>query len=200
MALARFSRSSFSSLRSKWEGGKKTAACGPRHAALACQRSSCIWALIAGDPPLADVDLSADLFVPTRGELSRAIPPDLLFCLVTRASLTGVAGAAGLRFDLEHEPVDRDDPDVSAGLDRRGPVRPRPPEGASDLDGALGSEIPQRVAQLAHHPLAADGGRREAGPDQRGNAGDHEDRHAGADEDEHDGGSPQPTVVEPDAA
>src|SRR5213076_1717152 len=102
MALARFSRSSFSSLRSKWEGGKKTAACGPRHAALACQRSSCIWALIAGNPPLTDV-----------------------------------AGAAGLRFDLEHEPVDRDDPDGSAGPDRRGPVRPRPPEGASDLDGAL---------------------------------------------------------------
>ena len=36
MALARASRAAFSSLRSAWEGGKKTAACGPRQAARAC--------------------------------------------------------------------------------------------------------------------------------------------------------------------
>ncbi len=45
MALARVSRPSFSSFRSKVVGGKNTAAWGPRHAALACHRSSTRWAL-----------------------------------------------------------------------------------------------------------------------------------------------------------
>src|SRR6202166_3067264 len=39
MALARFSRSILSSLRSACVGGKKTAACGPLQAARACQTS-----------------------------------------------------------------------------------------------------------------------------------------------------------------
>src|SRR5438067_1539356 len=213
MALARFSRSSFSSFRSKWAGGKKTADCGPRHAALACHRSSCICALIGapsgrwtpsrpraaeaptsgsaataeqhpvlavrprcllahGDPPLAVADHSADPLPATRGELSRATPPDLLFCVVTTASLTGVAGAAGLRFDFEQEPVDPDDPDALAGGDGRRPVRTGPPGGAADLHRALGREIGEGGAELAHHPLAADGGRGEAGTDQRGHAAD----------------------------
>ena len=33
MSLARLSRASFSSLRSTWDGGKNTAACGPLQAA-----------------------------------------------------------------------------------------------------------------------------------------------------------------------
>ena len=45
MPLARFSRSSFSSLRSKCEGGKNTSAWGPRHAAFICQASSTRCAL-----------------------------------------------------------------------------------------------------------------------------------------------------------
>ena len=50
MALACSSRSSFSLLRSKCDGGKKTAACGPRHAARTCQSSSTRCALTDTPP------------------------------------------------------------------------------------------------------------------------------------------------------
>src|SRR4029450_1162750 len=54
MALACSSRLSFSLLRSKGGGGKKTAACGPRHAALTCHASSTRCALTAYPPSKAD--------------------------------------------------------------------------------------------------------------------------------------------------
>src|SRR5262245_28957204 len=50
MALACSSRLSFSLFRSKCGGGKKTTACGPRHAALTCHASSTRCAL-TDDPP-----------------------------------------------------------------------------------------------------------------------------------------------------
>src|SRR5262249_54704016 len=40
-----------------------------------------------------------------------------------------VAGPALLGLDLEHEPLDGDDPDLVAGADRRSPVRAGPPPG-----------------------------------------------------------------------
>lgn len=40
MALAWLSLASLSSLRSKWDGGKNNAVCGPRQAALSCHNSS----------------------------------------------------------------------------------------------------------------------------------------------------------------
>src|SRR4029450_4663679 len=54
MALACSSRLSFSLLRSKCGGGKKTTACGPRHAALTCHASSTRWALTDYPPSRAD--------------------------------------------------------------------------------------------------------------------------------------------------
>src|SRR4029434_9761070 len=50
MALACSSRLSFSLLRSKCDGGKKTTACGPRHAARTCQSSSTRCALTDTPP------------------------------------------------------------------------------------------------------------------------------------------------------
>src|SRR5918997_6789275 len=50
MALACSSRRSFSLLRSKCDGGKKTTACGPRHAARTCQSSSTRCALTDTPP------------------------------------------------------------------------------------------------------------------------------------------------------
>src|SRR5918994_7618493 len=50
MALACSSRLSFSLFRSKCDGGKKTAAWGPRHAARTCQASSTRCALTDTPP------------------------------------------------------------------------------------------------------------------------------------------------------
>src|SRR5918997_3957829 len=50
MALACSSRRSFSLSRSKCDGGKKTTACGPRHAARTCQSSSTCCALTDTPP------------------------------------------------------------------------------------------------------------------------------------------------------
>ena len=48
IALARRSRASFSSLRSRCDGGKNTAAWGPLHAALCCQSCSSTLTVLTG--------------------------------------------------------------------------------------------------------------------------------------------------------
>ena len=58
------------------------------------------------------------------------------------STLTGVLavvlGCAVERFDLERDTVDGGDSQRLAGLDRRRPVRPRPPLRLADLDHAIG--------------------------------------------------------------
>src|SRR5438477_12664636 len=61
MALARCSRASFSSFRSKCGGGKKTAACGPLQAARSCHRSSARWLLTTEETPTPRSDLARTL-------------------------------------------------------------------------------------------------------------------------------------------
>ena len=71
MALARASRASFSSLRSKCDGGKNTADCGPRQAALACHEI--IDSLNAQrDPPFCWRKPSPSCIGANKSELSRA--------------------------------------------------------------------------------------------------------------------------------
>ena len=72
MALARPSRSSFSSLRSKCDGGKKTTACGPRHAALTCQASSVRSALIPRPPSDCEATLQPCKIRQIKGEFRRS--------------------------------------------------------------------------------------------------------------------------------
>src|SRR4051795_5284828 len=103
--FARASRSSFSSLRSKCDGGKKTTAWGPRQAAFTCQISSVRSALTS--PPFPLRRPYCQHFWPFKGELSRA------FCSRKRCAASAllrriavVARCALQRFDFQYEAFD----------------------------------------------------------------------------------------------
>src|SRR2546423_100784 len=149
MALARPSRSTFSSLRSKCEGGKKTAAWGPRHAAFNCQTSSMRTALTEASP-FRRGDPTTEFFLVTRVNFRERGPetagerPRLSARPVgsaSRLALSGVRGRAVLPvvacgahqgLDIEHEPFDRGHADGITGGDGRRPIGASPPGSATD--------------------------------------------------------------------
>ena len=198
MALARCSRSSFSSLRSKWDGGKNTAACGPRHAAFICQASSTRCALTASpfrrrpyrrpfagnkgqhreqlrmiaNTPRSEPVVRRDGRHRLHGDRRR--PPESHQWDLAISAVPVVAGRALERLDLEHEPVDRRRP--APGRRRRsawpgwcGPATGR--RGPSTTPSGATGRRPSPI--LADHPLPPDGGRGEAAADH----GRHARRH-----------------------
>ena len=74
IALARRSRSSRSALRSNWGGGKNTAACGPRHAALTCHASGDCCALTGTTPVSVWAAPYARQRLATREEFVSSLP------------------------------------------------------------------------------------------------------------------------------
>src|SRR5436190_12576993 len=117
MALARRSRSCFSSFRSNVDGGKKTSACGPRHAALTCQVSSVRRALIPRAPPF-------DCWPRTVCPSVVAVKGKFRNGRSVVGSVAVVASGAFEGFDLEDEPVDGRDPHRLAVRDGGGAVGP----------------------------------------------------------------------------
>ena len=184
MALARCSRSSFSSLRSKWDGGKNTSACGPRHAAFICQASSTRCALtwhppFGGDPtggPLGETRVNRSRAMCCMiANTPRSEPCRRGACrLVHRCMAAGRAGqipsmgsadqcrsrwsvaAPSSGSTSSRRPSIDTTRTGLGGVDRRGPVGAGPPRGVADGDDAVGGDPAHGGADLADHPLAPD--------------------------------------------
>src|SRR5690606_22555284 len=106
-----------------------------------CQASSARCAL-TGNPPFGGDPTTAP-FGRTRGFMSAsavlaiANVPAQKGCSARVAGLAVVDRRALERLDLEEQAVDRHDPDLLAGLDRRRPVRAGPPGGVPHGDDTL---------------------------------------------------------------
>src|SRR5438552_8301637 len=174
MALARSSRNSFSSLRSKWLGGKNSVLSGPRQAARSCQVSSSVRAL-------TNMVLSLASPPPATGSTGSRGGNYLGRSAWTRVGLPVVTGASpagdGLpRLDFEDEAVDGHHPDRAAGGHRGGPVGAGPPGGAPDGHDPVRFQVGPGLAQLADHRVPPHGRDREPVPDGDRHAPQHEDQ------------------------
>src|SRR5262249_13158267 len=96
-----------------------------------------------------------------------------------------VAGPALLGLDLEHEPLDGDDPDLVAGAGGLRPFRRAPPPGPRDAPPPARCDAPPAPALLPAHPLAPDGRCGETRPPHRRHRAEHEQRRPDDDDGEY---------------